>query len=108
MPGTGGVVSHLADIVGCSWHTARKFIDNYATVKQAWESERNKITDRARHNIIKSIQAGDLQMSKWWLQVMDDEFAERRNVRLEGTGEGGALLIRYVNDWRSPSVDLDE
>jgi len=40
--------------------------------------------------------------------VMDDEFAERRNVRLEGTGEGGALLIRYVNDWRSPSVDLDE
>ena len=95
----------MADIVGCSWHTAKKFIETRPTVKEAWEAERNKITDRARHNIIRSIQDGDLQMSKWWLQVMDEEFAERRTLRHEGTGEGGALLVQYVNDWRVPIPD---
>ena len=96
IPGTGGVISHIATIVDCSWHTAKKWIDEHPTVRQAWENERNKLTDRARHNVIKSIEGGDLQMSKWWLQVMDDEFAERRNVRLEGTGEGGEIEIKQV------------
>ena len=102
MPGTGGVVSHVADIVGCSWHTAKKLITEHATVTKAWENERNKITDRARHNIIKSIEGGDLMISKWWLQVMDDEFAERRTLRHEGTGEGGAIVIeeRYTDEER--------
>jgi transposase-like protein len=26
----------------------------------------------------------------------------------EGTGEGGALLIHYVNDWRGPIEDADD
>lgn len=82
--GSGGVISAIADAVGCSWHTARKYIDQYPTVKEAWENERQRITDRARHNIIKSIGEGDLQMSKWWLQVMDPEFVERNRTEVSG------------------------
>ena len=107
IPGTGGVVSHIADIVGCSWHTARKYIDEHATVKQAWEAERNKITDVARHNIIKSIKSGDLQMSKWWLQVMDVEFREQQTIRHEGTGEGGAIPLITEVIYRGPDGSAD-
>ena len=93
IPGTGGVVSAIADSVGCAWNTAKKYLDEYATVNQAWQNERNRITDKAEHNIVGAIKGGDLQMSKWWLQVMDDEFAERHTLRHEGTGEGGAIVI---------------
>ena len=78
--GTGGVISAVADRVGCSWHTAKKYIEQYATVKEAWENERHKITDKARHNIIKAIGEGDLQMSKWWLQMMDEEFVPQAKL----------------------------
>ncbi len=96
--GSGGVISAIADAVGCDWHTARKYIDQYPTVKEAWENERQRITDRARHNIIKSIGDGDLQMSKWWLQVMDAEFRDQQQI-------SGKLTIEYVNDWRASGED---
>ena len=98
--GSGGVISAIADAVGCSWHTARKYIDQYPTVREAWENERQRITDRARHNIIKSIGDGDLQMSKWWLQVMDDEFVPRGEIKTDGL-----IRIEYVNDWRARGDD---
>ena len=90
IPGTGGIISALADKVGCTWHTARKYIEDYVTVAEAWEAERNKITDKAKHNIIKAINIGDLQMSKWWLQVMDDEFIPTQ--RNEITGKNGDVI----------------
>ena len=95
IPGTGGIISALADKVGCGWHTAKRYIEDYATVAEAWEAERNKITDKAKHNIIKSIQIGDLQMSKWWLQVMDDEFVPREKQELNAEHK---VIFEVVRD----------
>ena len=98
--GTGGVISAVANRVGCSWHTAKKYIEQYATVKEAWEAERHIITDKARHNIIKAIGEGDLQMSKWWLQVMDPDFVPRMKeehtgtVRFDVVEVGGTDLVK--------------
>ena len=80
IPGTGGIISAIADNVGCAWNTAKKYIDEYPTVKTAWENERNRIKDRARHNIIRGIEQGDVHLSKWWLQVMDDEFVPKQKL----------------------------
>lgn len=104
IPGTGGIIKVLADRVGCDWHTARKYTREYATVAQAWEAERNSITDKARHNIVKAIAKGDLQMSKWWLQTMDEEFVPRLKQEVTGAN-GGPLKVVYVNDWRDPLTD---
>jgi hypothetical protein len=89
IPGTGGIISALADKVGCGWHTAKRYLEDYVTVAEAWEAERNKITDKAKHNIIKSIQGGDLQMSKWWLQVIDPDFMPTQKIdqKTEHSGE---------------------
>ena len=91
IPGTGGIISAIADRVGCDWHTARRYIDRYSTVRQVFKNERHKVTDKARHNIIKAIQEGDIKLSKWWLQVLDDEFAPRQKVE--------------VYDWRTEAKD---
>ena len=103
IPGTGGVVAAIADKVGCAWNTAKKYIEEYVTVNEAWENERNKVTDKAEHNIIKAIKNEDLAMSKWWLQVMRREkFDPPQRQEITGA-EGGPLTIEYINDWRGES-----
>ena len=92
IPGTGGVVAAIADKVGCAWNTAKKYIDEYVTVQEAWEAERNRIHDIAENNIVEAIRAGDLSMSKWWLQVMRDEFTPREKREISGP-EGGAVKV---------------
>jgi hypothetical protein len=100
IPNTGGVISDIAKKVGCSWHTAKKYIDEYSTVNEAWQAERNRITDKARNNIIKAIEKSDLQMSKWWLQVMDDEFVPRERREVDQSG-GVEIVVRYADDKRN-------
>ena len=101
IPGTGGIISALADKVGCEWHTAKRYTTDYVTVAEAWDAERNKITDKARHNIVKAIHGGDLQMSKWWLQVMDEEFVPREKREVAGDHK---VVFEVVRD-RDPLQD---
>lgn len=91
IPGSGGAITPIAKKVGCDWHTAKKWIEDHPTLKRAFEGERHGITDKARYNVVKAIIEGDLQTSKWWLQVMDDEFIPKQQV--QGTGQGGAIPI---------------
>lgn len=92
IPGTGGIVSDIAERVGCTWHTAKKYIEEYVTVCEAWEAERNRIGDIAENNIIEAIKDGDLSMSKWWKQVMDPDFMPKQRQEISGP-EGGPLVV---------------
>jgi len=96
IPKTGGVISDIAKKVGCSWHTAKKYIEEYTTVQEAYQAEKNRITDIARNNIIKAIERNDLQMSKWWLQVMDTEFVPKSSMDIQSEGEV-TVRVEYVN-----------
>lgn len=96
IPGSGGIVSVIAKSVGCDWHTAKKYIDEHSSVKRAWTDERNIVTDKAQHNILRAINEGDLQMSKWWLSVMSDEFAEKSKLDI-ASANGVKIEVEYVN-----------
>ena len=101
MPGSGGIITALAKAVGCEWHTAKKWIEDHPTVKQAWQDERSSITDRAQHNIVKAILGdkdtpGDVQLSKWWLQVMDPEFTPKQKMDVTSGGKS----IFDLDEWK--------
>ena len=106
IPGSGGIISQIAQAVGCNWHTARRYIDDHPTVHLAWEDERNSITDKARHNILMAIDDKDLQMSKWWLTVMDDEFVPRSKQEISGAG-GGPIETIVLKPIRADLGDGD-
>ena len=83
MPGTGGIVSKLAERCKCAWHTARGAIERWPTVKRAWQNERHRVSDKAQSNVITAIvENGDLPTSKWWLQLMDDEFMPKQRQEI--------------------------
>jgi hypothetical protein len=93
IPGTGGVVSAIADKVGCARQTAKRYIDDYPTIKAVYDEECNRITDTARSNVHRAITRGDLQTSKWWLQVKDDEFVPKQKTEYSGN-----IVVNWDDD----------
>lgn len=91
IPGTGGIISDIADKVGCNWITAKKYVTEFPTVKIVYDEELSRVNDKAKNNIIRAINKNDIQTSKWWLQVKDKEFMPKEGREL--TGKDGAPLI---------------
>lgn len=90
--GTGGNISHIAQNVGCTWHTAKKWIDEYPTVKLAYDAERFRINDQAKRNIIDAIIDGSVKDSWRWLSVRDPDFMPKERKELTGK-DGEAIEI---------------
>lgn len=42
---SAGIVSAIAQRLGCEWHTARHYIDHHPTVRKAYDAECEKILD---------------------------------------------------------------
>lgn len=69
IPGTGGIVSAIAKKVGCTWHTAKKYIDKHPTIKQAYEDECEAVLDMTETQAIKAIKKGDGPMIRYMLST---------------------------------------
>lgn len=98
IPGTGGIITTIARRVGCSWHTAKKYIDNYATVQQAYQAEKERVLDKAEINIIDPIMQAenpDTDLSKWYLTMKGRSRGYAKTERHEVEG-GGEVVFKVV------------
>ncbi len=104
IPGTGGIVSTIADRVGCKWHTARKYIEEYPTVKDVYNEEIERVIDLAEGVLIQNIQIAAKQAKagrdvdtsdvKWFLsrKAKSRGYVERQEL----TGaDGGAIVVNW-------------
>lgn len=78
IPGSGGIIAVISSRVGCEWHTAQKYINDFPTVKAAYDDECERVADVAEGVVIKNIQFAakeqdntkkpvDSGDAKWWL-----------------------------------------
>jgi len=121
MPRSGAIVSSIAKAVGCTWHTARKYIDNYPTVREAYEAERERILDIAENVIIGNIMASNRKQAeavkdgpdgkpgepvvvdsadvRWYLSMKGRERGYVKSEAHEVSGKnGGPVIIRWPED----------
>lgn len=68
--GSGGVLTVIADKLEIHRQTVANCRDKWKEVKDRIEEEREKITDKAEHNIIKRVVQEDIEISKWWLKTI--------------------------------------
>ena len=110
--GTGGIITTIANRVGCSWHTAKKYIDTYPTVTVAYADELDKNLDVAEAIIIdnlkllrkeqeqtrKPVETSD---ARWLLATKGKArgYSQKQEVEMSGNVDG-RRVIEYVNDWR--------
>lgn len=102
IPGSAGIITTIAERVGCTWRTAKRYIDKYPTVRAAYEDEREKGLDQAESVLLQNILLAaklqkeidrpvDVSDAKW---LLDRRGRERGYVtRQEVTGAEGERLI---------------
>lgn len=77
-------------LAGVPYTTVRNWVnkDNALSIQiEAWQ---NMVKAKARQNVVKEINGGDTQESKWWLERREKkEFS----TRTENTGADGAPLL---------------
>ena len=104
IPGTGGIVTKIAAAVGCSWHTAKKYIDTYPTIGQAYDDECETVLDVAESVIIKKLTEQDEQTAKWYLAMKGTRrgYAQKQKIEHTGSGDKGQLLVSFVDSNTKP------
>ena len=97
IPGTGGIITSIAKRVGCAWHTAKKYIDEYTTVAQAYADETESIADLAEVGLIKALKAEDGSMIRFYLTTKARHRGYVVKQEMEVTGkDGGSLVVNIV------------
>lgn len=115
IPGSAGIISTIARRVGCEWHTAKRYIDSYATVKQAYEDEREAMLDMSESVVYGAIQReysklrnpdfdGDVNTgdARWYLATKgkDRGFTERHEQQ-----QIGDITVRVIGGFIPPDAD---
>ena len=110
IPNTGGVIETIAKRVGCDWHTAKKYIEDHATVKQAYENEKSRVDDAARSVVISNIVTDkNVDTAKWWLRVkLPDEFAPTQKIDQKTEHSGSVTLEGAVDALKQADQKLTD
>ena len=84
--GSGSIISTIAKRLGCTWTTARTYINKWESTKQAFIDETETILDMAESKLYESIQSGNTQDAKWLLSTKgkDRGFNEKHEIEHSG------------------------
>lgn len=104
IPGSGGIISAIARRVGCDWHTAKKYIEKFPTVRQVYDDEREGLLDIAEVKLIERVKDGDPWAIKYFLGKMGQHrgWGDKLNVIIEDWRE------KVKREGLDPAIVLNE
>lgn len=108
IPGSGGIITVIADRVGCHRQTAKKYIEGMATVKRAYEAEKEGIADVAESVLIQNIRLAlkeqqatkkpvDSFDARWYLQRKAKDRGYTERTELTGA-EGEEITVKLTGN----------
>ena len=92
--GTGGIMSTIADRLELTWSMAYNYCQKYEETKSALADETERILDKAEGTLFSSIDAGDVQSSKWILATKGKKRGYSEKQEMEISGQGQLVIIR--------------
>lgn len=90
--GSGGVLSTVARHLGCSWHTARAYIQRWPETQEAFQAERERLLDEAESVLFRAVREGDVQTAKWVLGRLGKSRGYGDHVEVSGHQAVGIVL----------------
>lgn len=95
IPGTAGIITAIAHKVGCTWGTAKKYINTHPTVTKAYQDECETLTDVAEAKLYVQINKGEMWAVKYYLSTKGK--SRGYTTRTEHTGPSGEAIAVDVN-----------
>lgn len=102
--GSGGIVSAVAQRLGCDWNTAKKYIERWKETRAAFDAERERVLDLAETTLVRSIRDGDVGAAKWYLSRLGRHRGYGDAVDVTSGGEP----LRIVLTWREGEEEADD
>lgn len=93
--GSKGIISQAARKLGCTRQTVYNYVENYVTVKEALENEREDLLDFVEGKLLGEINNGNMTAIIFYLKTQGKSrgYVERQEV----TGAGGKdLRVQFV------------
>jgi len=111
--GCGGVVQTVAQRLGCSWKTAKRYIDKWTSTREAFEAELETILDIAESVLFRNIRVAyqaqrvetdhgieyvrvDLGDVKWLLSRKGKDRGYDQRQQVAGTGPDGSIPVDHM------------
>jgi len=106
--GSRGIVSTIARRVGCHWNTADKYINEYPTVRAAYDAEKEALLDLSESVVARNIEIAqqiqdnegemvDTADAKWYLTMKGKGRGYIKSQHLEHTGEDGGEIVVKIS-----------
>lgn len=90
---SGGIISLIANRLGCEWHTAKRYIEMWEETKQAHVNELEKFKDICETTVLKAVQDGDVQTAKWVLSHRARDRGYGDKIEVDGQVFGEIKII---------------
>lgn len=68
--GSGGIITSIANKLGCAWDTANKYVNKNEATRTAYKNEKEQILDLSETVVYQSIKSGNTQDAKWVLATL--------------------------------------
>lgn len=109
----GGIKKRACKILGCSYPTLYRYIDEYSTVEEAAKEGINMIRGEAENCVRESIRGGDVNTSKWFLAKFDEDYKdEPKQIDITSDGDridfAGGADINIVTTEAADIFDDEE
>jgi len=93
--GSYGIMSHVADVLCCEWHTAEKYVNKWAETRRAYEDENERSIDNSESKMREAIDGGDGPMIRFHLATKGKRRGYVTGTQLTGE-DGGTIKIQVV------------
>ena len=95
--GSAGIMTPVANKLGCDWRTAQKYVNKWAQTRQAFDNEQEKILDMAESVLFRNIKGGDSRDAKWVLSKKGKSrgYGESLEVTGDATRPIGIIGVDY-------------
>jgi hypothetical protein len=85
--GSKGMVQVVADRLGCEWHTAKRYIEQFEETKIAFQNENESMIDFAESKLFQAISEEDLTAIIFYLKTKGKNRGYIEKVQSEHSGE---------------------
>lgn len=82
---SGGLYTNIARVLGCEWHTAKKYVEMYEETKRAYDNENEGLLDLAESKLIENINKNDDTAIIFYLKTKGKNrgYIERQEIDIE-------------------------
>lgn len=91
--GSNGIITNIATSLGCTWHTANRYIKETEVIKQSYIDECERVIDKAESVVTKALDNNDIQTAKWILGTKGKKRGYTEKTEIEHTGDGLPIKV---------------